>query len=157
MNLTKLSEGILSMLRSVPEIEDVVSAIEVYDESGNAEEVPAIFRNRAPQSARLPYCVFHHLVTPPRYSSCGTVTRFESQIQIDAHAQSDDECDEILSTLCEHLDYAEGVYEWIEVDGVFIDDVLEEDSDDVESDGDHSSSKRMVTLRVHWSAIDDAG
>lgn len=146
MDIEALSSGFYAMLLASPNIENLVSRF-----PGEEGDVPAIFRNRAPQEARTPYIVWHHVTTPVRYDSCGEVVPYDSMLQLDFHAQDLEELDEMFRSVCEHVSFLSGPFADIDVGAVFVGDAGDEDNEDIETNGDITSPIRRLDLKIHWT------
>lgn len=146
MDIESLASGVQAMLLATSNIENLVSAF-----PGEEGDIPAIFRNRAPQEARTPFIVWHHIVTPVRYDSCGEQEQYESTIQLDFHGSDLEEVDEMESAISSHLSFNSGPFADIDVGAVFISQSGDEMNEGIETDGDITSPIRRLDLTIHWT------
>jgi hypothetical protein len=146
MDIESLASGVQALILATPNISTFVSSF-----PGEDGDVVAIFRNRAPQEARTPYIVWHHIVTPVRYDSCGEQSQFESTIQIDFHGSELEEVDEMEREVSAHLSFNSGPFADLTVGAVFLSQSGDEMNEDIETDGDMTSPIRRLDMTIHWT------
>jgi hypothetical protein len=146
MDLENFASGFQALLIATPNISTLLTSFP--GEDGN---IPALFRNRAPQEAQAPFLVWHHVVTPIKYDSCGEVGTYETTVQIDLYAQDMEELDGIHKAVTDHVSFIDGAYADIDMGAVFISDNGPDENEAVDTDGELTSPFRRIDLRIHWT------